>query len=190
MRSVHVNGCDADIQVPAGDSVEPRVVPGYGWAGAEAIYGSDFRKESLARSWKKDTYTITIDDYNNGTTGPLTIEAVEGRTVETIDGISLGHDTFGSLVQILSQHGIVFRERLHDADGMWLLSVSFQSACGRGFVSEYDWTLTGNDLVNRSIGEGSRLNSRIFLKEIASRYSLAPEAGYYDKLGGIPSTHD
>ena len=83
-----------------------------------------------------------------------------------------------------------FHELLHGEDGVWLLSVSFESGCGQRFVSEYDWTVTGSSTVDRSIGAKAPMHSTVFLERVTSQYSLVPLAGYYEKLTGIPTTND
>ena len=126
----------------------------------------------------------------------------QGHVVETLDGIDLGIDSFGTIFRKMGDLKVDVHERVEHTDGDWTLIMSFYSACGHKFRSEYSRTLPGNPEIDKQIAPrptapGSSTNaapslwrSDVFMNKIVSEYTLVPSNGQDDLAEGSPAEHD
>ncbi|WP_263357199.1 hypothetical protein [Acidicapsa ligni] len=209
LKPLHVAGCDRDFLVRPGEILEPRVLPGSSIEQFRAVYGKESERDKNGPvTW--DLYPYTLTDSNFGLESSSNFVSVDmnpGHIFKTLDGVELGIDTFGSILQRAKDGGIQVHESIRhvdpvdhsdQADGQWMLTLSLYSACSRKFRSEYRWTIPGSPEVDRQIlppNNGSTdpnapWRSEVFMNKFVVNYDLEISNGT-DKSGeGHPSIHD
>ena len=198
-RTLHVEGCAKDFIVKTGELVEPRVVPGAPLERFRNIYGKEAKRDGRQTfTWSPNAFSLTESDYGPENLGNrVSISVNQGHVVQTLDDIELGLDSMGTLFRKMRDRKIDVHERIDDAEGNWMLTVSFFSACGHKYRSEYSVVLPGTPQIEQSIRSQANspqtasapLNSDIFLNKIIYSYSLVPSAGKDESIEGYPSEH-
>jgi hypothetical protein len=199
---LHVDGCDKDFLVKVGELVEPRVVPGAPLERFRAIYGKETRFDKLGPAWTWDKDPFTLLDVNPKPDSPgnsVSIDVKQGHVVETLDGIELGIDSFGTLLHKLRDRQIPVHERIDGPEGDWVLTVSFYSDCSHKFRSEYSRILPGGPEIDSKIVPPSNdpragalpWRSDVFMNKVITHYTLAPSNGTDDSpTAGQPADHN
>jgi hypothetical protein len=207
-RTLHVDGCNKDFLVKVGELVEPRVVPGAPLTEFQTIYGQASKRGKPGIStWDEGAFALAAGSLAGAQQPQIVLVNVnQGHVVETLDGIELGIDSFGVIFRKARDQNIAIHERIaHNDDpgkGSWTLTVSFDSACGRGFRSEYSRTLLSDPETDRLIAPhttgpdgkplpaGSALpRSDVFLNKMVSEYTMVLSNGQDDSAAGTPSEH-
>jgi hypothetical protein len=198
-RTLHVEGCAKDFIVKTGELVEPRVVPGVPLERFRNIYGKETKHVGNQTStWSLDAFSLTESDYAPESLGNnISISVNQGHVVQTLDDIELGLDSMGTLFRKMRDRKIEVHERIDGAEGNWMLTISFFSACGRKYRSEYSVVLPGTPQIEDSIrsqvngpqAAGKSLNSDIFLNKVIYSYLLVPSGGKDESTDGNPSEH-
>jgi hypothetical protein len=198
-RALHVEGCDKDFIVKTGELVEPRAVPGAPLERFRNIYGKETKREARQTfTWSADAFSLTESDYGPENLGNhVFISVNQGHVVQTLDDIELGLDSMGTLFRKMRDRKLEVHERIDGAEGNWMLTVSFFSACGRKYRGEYSIFLPGTPQIEDSIksqgsgpqATGMPLNSDIFLNKIIYNYVLVPSGGKDESIEGNPSEH-
>ncbi len=198
--TLHIEGCEKNYIVKHGEVVEPRAVPGSPLDRFRNVYGKETKREDRGiLNW--DEYAFTL---KNGYFGPdnpgnfVGISVNGGHVVQTLDGIELGIDSFGTIFRKLRDQNIAVHERIDGGEGNWTLTVSFYSACGPKFRSEYSRTLPRSPDLDNLIQPKTKQpkgvdpemwRSDIFLNKVAFDYALVPSDGQDDSTSGNPSEH-
>jgi len=204
-RSLHVEGCNEDFIVNPGELVEPRVVPGASLEQFRTIYGpeakdKETRHEQLGIfTWNQEAYSLTGSNLSPETPADSVQVALKsGHVLETLDGIEMGIDSFGTIFRKMQDKKVEVHERLVRGEGNWTLIVSMYSACGKKFRSEYWRTLPStpeiDSFINRrakeSDGSPGPWRSDIFMNKVVYDYALVPSYGKDESADGSPSEHD
>jgi hypothetical protein len=202
-KSLHVEGCKDDFIVEPGELVEPRVVPGASLEQFRTVYGPESKKEAKRKeprvlAWTGFAYSLT--EGNFGVDNPqnfVQVQLNQGHVVETLDGIELGLDSFGTIFRKMRDRKIEVHERIDGAEGNWTLIVSLYSSCGRKFRSEYSRTLPGSPELDRLIeprtgadGRMGLFRSDAFMNKVVSDYTMVPSEGHDESDEGQPSEHE
>lgn len=206
-KTLHVEGCEKDFLVKTGELVEPRAVPGASLDRFRAIYGKETKRDrSGVFTWDRDPYTLTDIDLGPGNLGnSVSIDVHQGHVVETLDGIELGIDSFGTIFRKMRDRQLEAHERMIQGQGNWKLIVSFYSDCGHKYRGEYSRTLPTssetdkliaplaaqpNAQPGRQAAQATGLwRSDIFMNKVAFDYTLVPSNGQDDAVEGSPSEH-
>ena len=200
IKSLHVAGCVDDFLVKQGELVEPRVVPGSLIELFRNVYGKEeAHRDEGTLSWDRNAFLLT--EGNFGAENPrnfVRLSVHQGHVVETLDGIELGIDAFGTIFRKMRDRKIDVRERIERGDGNWTLTVSLYSACGKKFRSEYRRTLPGSAEVDRLIlprataqGDAASVwRSDVFMNKIVTEYALVPSDGRDESHDCLLSSHD
>lgn len=197
--SLHVEGCREDFITQPGELVEPRVVPGASLEQFRSVYGEEApRKQPGANIWEQNAFTLT-EGTSESAQPQVHLSLHQGHVVETLDGVELGIDSFGTIFRKMRDKKVEVHERLDHSDGNWTLIVSLYSACGRKFRSEYTRTLPADPETDRLItrlsppsptGQPAPWRSDIFMNKVVSEYTLAPSNGQDEASKGSPSEHN
>jgi len=194
-RQLHIDGCHDDFTVKMGELVEPRVVPGAPLEEFRKIYGKETRRDKDgAVVWDPNPYTLTA--VQKPAAIHLSLEL--GHVVQTLDGIELGIDSFGTVLRKMRDRGVETHERIERTPKGWTLIVSFYSNCSRNYRSEYSRTLQTTPELEKQIPplptkldgqiEGPHLyRSDVFMNKVVSEYSLVPSEGKDDSDQGQPA---
>ncbi len=197
--TLHVEGCREDFIVSPGEVVEPRMAPGASLEDFRSIYGDPSSQEGSAASWKADPFTLTIEPAKPGRPGASVEIAMNGgHVVETLDGIELGLDSFGTILHKMRDRKIEVHQRIRPAGDEWVLTVSMFSACGRRFRSEYSRSIPSDprtdSLINRrasgSSGQPRPLRSDIFMNKVSYNFALRESQGTDDSNAGESAEHE
>ena len=198
-RVLHVEGCAKDFIVKTGELVEPRAVPGTPLERFRSIYGKETKRQDRQTfTWSPYAFSLTETDYGPENLGNyVSISVNQGHVVQTLDDIELGLDSMGTLFRKMHDRKIEVHERIDGAEGNWMLTVSFFSACGRKYRGEYSVAFPGSPQVEDSIRSrgsspqavGMPLNSDIFLNKVIYSYALVPSGGKDESTEGNPSEH-
>lgn len=199
-RSLHVDGCNEDFIVNPGELVEPRAVPGASLDQFHAIYGKENKPNSPdSLTWNREAYSLTT---NTSATSPygdfIQVSLNGGHVLETLDGIEMGIDSFGTIFRKMQDKKVEVHERLIHGDNNWTLIVSMYSACSRRFRSQYSRTFLSSPeidkFVNRRIkqpdGSLGPWRSDIFMNKVVYDYTMLPSNGHNDATDGSRSEHD
>jgi hypothetical protein len=199
-KSLHVDGCNEDFIVSPGELVEPTVVPGASIEQFRAAYG----KESHAAApgvltWKTEEFDLLAAPASATNPDSLIQIGLNGaHVVETLDGVELGLDSFGTLFRKMGDRKVEMHERIRRNEDRWILTVSMYSSCGRKFRSEYFRSIPASPeidgLINRRVagadGKAGLLRSDVFMNKVAYDYILETSNGKDDSGEGEPSEHD
>jgi hypothetical protein len=197
-KSLHVEGCREDFIVSPGELVEPTVVPGASLDSFRGVYGKETKRDPQgALTWDKYEYSLTADGF--GSSGPgssLSVSLNSGHILESLDGVELGLDSMGTIFRKMRDKKVEVRERIRRDGDRWVLTLSLDSACGRGFRSEYFRSLP-SDLdtdgkINRRVagpdGKPGPLRSDVFMNKVV--YDYVMETSKDDVGEGEPSEHE
>jgi hypothetical protein len=199
--SLHVEGCREDFITQPGELVEPRVIPGASIEQFRTIYGPESSSESAGiTQWEQNAFTLTGSGEGAEPQKAFVHLALhQGHVVETLDGVELGIDSFGTIFRKMRDKKVEVHERLDHSDGNWTLTVSLYSACGRKFRSEYTRTLPADPETDRLItklsppgptGQPAPWRSDTFMNKVVTEYSMIPSNGHDDSTRGSPSEHN
>jgi hypothetical protein len=198
-RTLHVDGCDKNFIVKIGELVEPRIVPGASLDQFRNIYGKETRREDRQNAtWRRDAFSLTDGYYGPESLGnEVNISVNQGHVVQTLDDVELGLDSVGTLFRKMRDRKVEAHERIDSSDGKWRLTVSFFSACGRKYRSEYSVRLPGSPQTDNSIlplangpqNGGRPLRSGAFMNKVIYDYSLVPSGGKDEPAAGNPAEH-
>jgi hypothetical protein len=213
-KPLHVDGCDRDFIVKAGELVEPLVTPGSTIEQFRGEYGKEKKVDAGVAAWDEKAFELTEGQFPSSTSAakdtgiqPQNYEHLslkQGHVVETLDAIELGVDSFATIFRDLRDRKIESHERLVVANGNVTYTVSFYSACGRRFRSEYSRTIPDSPEVERLIAPHTPANSSqqnatnahslprsdIFMNKIVYEYTMVPWNGRDDSSNGSLSEHD
>lgn len=200
-KSLHVDGCKEDFIVSPGEVVEPRVVPGASLEQFRSAYGPEKldKKNPDALVWKTDEFELLTNKTAAGEPGNLLQMSLNsGHIVETLDGIELGLDSFGTVFRKMRDRKVEIHQRIRREGDYWILTVSIFSACGHKFRSEYFRRLPSDpetdELINRretgSDGKPGPLRSDIFMNKVVYDYKLEASDGKDDSTAGEPAERD
>ena len=199
-KSLHVEGCNDDFIVSPGELVEPTVVPGASIEQFRNAYGKESRgKEPGVFTWTTEEYDLLTKYPNVANPGSLIEIGLNGaHVVETLDGVELGLDSFGTIFRKMGDRKVELHERIRRDEDRWILTVSMYSACGRKFRSEYFRSIPSSpeidSLINRRAvgadGKAGLLRSDVFMNKVAYDYILETSDGKDDSGEGEPSEHD
>ena len=195
-KSLHVDGCRQDFIVSPGELVEPTVVPGASLDNFRDVYGKETKRDPQgALTWNKYEYSLTAGGFGGGSLGSsLSISLNSGHILESLDGVELGLDSMGTIFRKMRDKKVEVRERIRRDGDHWILTLSLESACGRGFRSEYFRSLPSDSETDRQInrrsvgadGKAGPLRSDIFMNKVV--YDYVMETAKDD--AGEPSEHD
>lgn len=197
-RSLHVEGCKDDFIVSPGELVEPTVVPGASLDQMRSAYGEESKRDKNGvLTWDKYEYSLTGGYF--GTVEPynfLRISLNSGHILESLDGVELGLDSFGTIFRKMRDKKVEVQERIRRDGDRWILTVSMNSACGRKFRSEYFRSIPSDpetdSKINRRLagpdGKAGLLRSDVFMNKVV--YDFVMETGKHDSGEGEPSEHE
>jgi hypothetical protein len=205
-KSLHVEGCKEDFIVSPGELVEPTAVPGAALEQFRNLYGLETKREAPnVWQWKQEAFWLTDGDF--GPQNPsdfVQISMNTGHIVETLDGIELGLDSFGTIFRKMQDKKVEIHERIERTESHWMLIVTMYSACGRKYRSEYTRTIPSDPEVDRQIaplaltnagangqtGQAGLWRSDVFMNKVAYDYAMKPSGGTDNSTAGTPSEHD
>jgi hypothetical protein len=199
-KSLHVEGCKEDFIVSPGELVEPTVVPGAPLEQFRTTYGTETKRQSPGVwQWKQDEFLLTAGDYGPQNAADFVqISMNSQHIVETLDGIELGLDSFGTIFRKMQDKKVEIHERIAHGDNNWTFIVTMYSACGHKFRSEYTRTIPSDPETDRKIanlapaanGQPSPWRSDVFMNKVVYDYSMKPSSGTNNSNEGSPSEHD
>jgi len=207
-KSLHVEGCKEDFIVSPGELVEPTVVPGASLDQFRTAYGPETKQESPGlRLWKQEEFWLADGDFGTQNLSDFVqISMNTGHIVETLDGVELGLDSFGTIFRKMQDRKVEIHERIMRSEDKWTYIVTMFSACGRKFRSEYTRSIPSDPLVDRQIapvvgngatsgqtgqsGQSGILRSDVFMNKVVYDYSIKPSGGSNISNEGSPSEHD
>lgn len=195
-KTLHIEGCKEDFIVSPGEIVEPKIAPGATIDQFRSLYGKEEKKENGVFTWKTDPYELLVaqPDPGNPKTA-IQIDLNGGHVVETLDGIELGLDSFGTVLRKMRDRKIEVHERILRNGDNWILTVSMYSACGHNFRAEYFRSIPSDprtdQLINRRVpgpnGQPGPLRSDIFMNKVTYDYILRASDGKDDSTDGEPA---
>ncbi len=199
-KPLHVEGCNDDFIVSPGELVEPTVVPGAPIDRFRSAYGKESaQKEPGVFTWKTEEYDLLATQPGTATPDSRIQISLNGaHVVETLDGVELGLDSFGTIFRKMGDRKVELHERIRRDGDHWILTVSMYSSCGRKFRSEYFRSIPVSPeidgLINRrsvgADGKAGLLRSDIFMNKVAYDYVMETSDGKDDSGEGEPSEHD
>jgi len=204
-KSLHVDGCNEDFIVNPGELVEPRVVPGASLDQFRSIYGPEAKDKETRReqlgilTWNQEAYLLTGSNLSSETPADsVQVSLKSGHVLETLDGVEMGIDSFGTIFRKMQDKKVEVHERIVRGESNWTLILSMYSACGKRFRSEYSRTLPSTPeldsfierRVKESDGSLGPWRSDIFMNKVVYDYTLVPSNGRDDSTNGSPSEHD
>jgi len=191
---LHVDGCNEDFIVKQGEIVEPKVVPGSSIDQFRSVYGKETSSANGTLTWDRYAYILTDEDRDRN----LHVSLNQGHVLETLDGVELGIDSFGTIFHKMRDKQVEIHERMNRSVRKWTLIVSFYSACGHRYRSEYARTIDDNPEIEKLIaprpsnqGQPGRpgvdpWRSDVFMNKLVSEYTLVPSDGHdYSSVGTI-----
>ena len=198
-KTLHVEGCNEDFIVSPGELVEPTVVAGASLEQFRTAYGPETKRQTPGIfQWKQEAFWLTDGDF--GPQNPsdfVKINMNSQHVVETLDGIELGLDSFGTIFRKMQDKKVEIHERIAHGDGKWTFIVTMYSACGRKFRSEYTRTIPTDPQVDRQIspvpaanGQPGLWRSNVFMNKVGYDYAMKPSGGTDISTEGTPSEHD
>jgi hypothetical protein len=203
--SLHVEGCKEDFIVSPGELVEPTVIPGTSLDQFRTAYGPETKRQAPGVwSWKQEAFWLTNGDF--GPQNPsnfVQISMNSSHVVETLDGVELGLDSFGTLFRKMQDKKVEIHQRIAHGDGKWTFIVTMYSACGHNFRSEYTRSIPSDPRVDRQIsplapvpgasGQNAQpglWRSDVFMNKVVYDYAMKPSGGTDSSTEGSPSEHD
>jgi len=200
-ETLRVEGCDKAFLVKRGELIEPRVAPGSTVQQFESIYGKDTKRGRPGIStFDQNAFSIAASSSAPNTQLPpfVLVNVNQGHVVETLDGVELGIDSFGAIFRKLRDLKIEAQERIEHGDNNWTLTVSFDSACGRRYRSEYSRTIVSSPEIDRQIlpppaapnTSPAPLRSDVFMNKMVSEYTMVLANGQNIASEGSPAQHE
>jgi hypothetical protein len=199
-KSLHVEGCKDDFIVSPGELIEPTVVPGASLEQFRSAYGRESgEKEPGVFTWKTEEYDLMAARASAAKPDSLIQIGLNGaHVVETLDGIELGLDSFGTIFRKMGDRKVEMHERIRRDGDRWILTVSMYSSCGRKFRSEYFRSLPSDPdtdgKINRRVtgpdGKPGPLRSDVFMNKVVYDYVMETSNGKDDSTAGEPAEHD
>jgi hypothetical protein len=198
-KSLHVEGCQEDFIVSPGELIEPTVVPGAPLEQFRNTYGTETKRQAPGVwQWKQEAFWLTDGDF--GPQNPSDFVQISMNTnhvVETLDGIELGLDSFGTIFRKMQDKKVEIHERIVRSEGKWTFIVTMYSACGHKFRSEYTRSIPSDSQVDRQIapitganGQTGLWRSDVFMNKVVYDYAMKPSGGTNNSNEGSPSEHD
>jgi len=198
-KTLHVEGCKEDFIVSPGEIVEPRIAPGASIDQFRTLYGEESKETSGIFTWITDPFELRLaQPKSEDPDATIQIALNAGHVVETLDGIELGLDSFGTILRKMRDRKIEIHERILRNGDNWILTVSMYSACGRNFRSEYFRSVPSDprtdSLINRRTvgpnGQPGPLRSDVFMNKVSYDYILKISDGEDDSQDGEPAEHN
>lgn len=199
-QSLHVEGCKEDFIVSPGELVEPRVVPGSSLDQFRSVYGQQSkRQKDGSYLWSDEAFSLAGGGFGGQHPADSVQISAHGRhVVETLDGVELGLDSFGTIFRKMQDKKVEIHERIDHSDGNWTLIVTLYSACGRKFLSEYIRALPSDPETDREITslppapgqQPGALRSDVFMNKVVYDYFMVPSNGKDQVTTGSPSEHE
>ena len=199
-KSMHVEGCREDFIVSPGELIEPAVVPGTPLEAMRSVYGKENRRDKQGvLTWDKYEYSLMEGFAGEATRGDfLRLSMNSGHILETLDGVELGLDSFGTIFHKMRDKKVEVHERIRRDGDKWTLIVSLDSACGRKFRSEYFRSIPSDaetdSKINRRVagadGKAGPLRSDVFMNKVPYDYVMETAGEKDDSGEGEPSEHD
>jgi hypothetical protein len=199
-KSLHVEGCKEDFLVSPGELVEPTVAPGASLDQFRSAYGKESREKELGvYTWTTEEYDLRMAHAGGANPDSVIQIALNGaHVVETLDGVELGLDSFGTIFRKMRDRKVEVHERIRRDADHWILTVSMDSSCGRQFRSEYFRSIPASpeidNLINRRVagtdGKPGLLRSDVFMNKVTYDYILQTSDGKEDLSEGEPSEHE
>ena len=197
-KMLHVDGCSDDFIVKQGEIVEPKVVPGSSIDHFRSVYGKETTSADGSLTWDRYAYILTYEDRDRN----LRVSLNQGHVLETLDGVELGIDSFGTIFHKMRDKQVEIHERMNLSQGKWTLTVSFYSACGHKYRSEYERSIDDSPEVEKLIaprpseqGKPGRpgvdpWRSDLFMNKLVSEYTMVPADGHDYSSAGSVSEHN
>jgi hypothetical protein len=208
-KSLHVDGCHEDFIVNPGELVEPRLAPGAPIEQFRSIYGDELTGKDLrykglpdqppsTHQWNTDALQLAVSEPGiNASQQPARIQMSlnSGHIVESLDGIELGLDSFGTILRKMRDKKVEIHQRIRHVPNEdptkpdhWILTVSLYSSCGKAFRSEYFRSIATDEETDRQInrrepgtnGQPGPLRSDVFMNKVAYDYILETSNGSDD----------
>ena len=209
-KSLHIDGCHEDFIVNPGELVEPRLAPGAPIDQFLSIYGQELAGKELAskglpnqllstHQWNTEALQLAVSEPGPASTSqhPARIQMSlnSGHIVESLDGIELGLDSFGTILRKMRDKKVEIHQRIRRVQNNdptkpdhWILTVSIYSSCGKTFRSEYFRSIPSDPETDRQInrrevganGQPGALRSDIFMNKVAYDYILETANGSDD----------
>lgn len=211
-RTLHVEGCEKDFVVKIGELVEPRVVPGAPLTAFEEIYGKPSKRGKPGiQIWDEEPFSLAEGVPAGSSQPPFVLVSInQGHVVQTLDDIELGIDSFAAIFRKARDRNLEIHERIQHNAGpgggsegaSWTLTVSFDSACGRRFRSEYSRSIAATPEIDSQIEpappkEGGPIpvqqppyRSSVFMNKLVSEYTMVLSNGQNDSKAGSLSEHE
>jgi len=198
-KSLHVEGCKEDFIVSPGELVEPTVVPGASLDQFRTAYGPETSEQTPGlRVWKQEEFWLADGDFGPQSSSDFVqISMNTGHIVETLDGVELGLDSFGTIFRKMQDRKVEIHERIARSEDKWTFIVTMFSACGHKFRSEYTRSIPSDPLVDRQIapvpgadGRTGLLRSDVFMNKVVYDYAIKPSGGSNISNEGSPSEHE
>lgn len=210
-KSLHIEGCKEDFIINPGEIVEPRLAPGTPLEQFRELYGKEMTGKELAAKqfadhdprsfhWATEAFELGVTEPGpNQPNAAIQMSLNSGHIIESLDGIELGLDSFGTILRKMRDRKVEIHERIRHADGHWIYTLTLYSSCGHKFRSAYSRSLPDDPeaslLINRRVtgsnGQGGLLRSDIFMNKVVYDYSIETANGSdYDPAAGEPSEHD
>ena len=199
-KSLHVDGCNEDFIVSPGELVEPLAIPGASLDQFRSLYGNEAKHEKDGSyTWNEEAFSLTEGSSTESDPAPFVHISVNGQhVIETLDGVELGLDSFGTIFRKMQDKKVEVHERIERGNGQWLFILTLNSACGRKFLSEYTRILPFDPETDREITQlppspgldPGTLRSDVFMNKVAYDYTLVPSNGSNQSTQGTPSEHE
>ena len=208
-KSMHVQGCKEDFLVSPGELIEPVVVPGTPLEQMRSVYGQESKSKDGGKDGRRDKQgVLTWDKYEysllEGFAGEATrgdflrLSMNSGHILETLDGVELGLDSFGTIFRKMRDKKVEVQERIRRDGDKWTLIVSLDSACGRKYRSEYFRSIPADaetdSKINRRVagpdGKPGLLRSDVFMNKVLYDYVMETAESKDDAMEGEPSEHN
>jgi hypothetical protein len=188
--------------------VEPTVAPGASLDQFRRAYGKESsQKEPGVYTWTTEEFDLRMASSSEANPESGIQIALNGaHVVETLDGVELGLDSFGTVFRKMRDRKVEVRERIRRDGDHWILTISMESSCGRAFRSEYFRSIPASPeidtLINRRVaganGKPGLLRSDVFMNKVAYDYILRTWTGKGNEKGsgkddsaeGEPSEHE
>jgi hypothetical protein len=190
---IHIEGCEAYIQPPSGEKLEPRALPGASIDGLRRLYGLESKHDNDIKEWEWQAGKFNLQAWGNSLDDEaksIGVDVTPGHIIVTPDGIELGKDTFATLLQKMKDRGVIVKEEMGGADGTWILFASFPSVCNPQYWSEYTWYLDGTPAVEKAIGSEIPFRSNVFMREVVRNYQVEEGKQPSGEIEGQPSIHE
>jgi hypothetical protein len=208
VKTLHVDGCHEDFLINPGESVEPRLAPGAPLEQFLTLYGPELAGKPLLQygiprqpdgthQWNLELFRLAVlsKQQQPGENDRIQMSLNSGHVVESLDGVELGLDSFGTILRKMRDKKVEIHQRIRreesvdpDKPAHWVLTVSIYSACGKSFRSEYFRRIPSDPETDRQInprvpalpGQFVPLRSDVFMNKVVYDYILQDSNGSDD----------